>query len=116
MFLRLAALGADQVALLIDENTYTGTTSVNGGTLIVNPDEIRNYLATPAALAQAFNDLDSDHDGLADLGEALSGKTVVGTFDLGPLQSALKAEMAIGSANENVLGLGVSMVQLPPRL
>jgi hypothetical protein len=61
MFLRVAALGAIQVAYLIGNAIQP-----NGDA--VNADDVGDYLAMNGTVRTVFDDLDANHDGRVTLG------------------------------------------------
>jgi prepilin-type N-terminal cleavage/methylation domain-containing protein len=93
MFLRLAALGANQVS--VDILNFTGGA--------VTPEDIRSYLQRRTTVQEVFNALDLNHDGMVSASEifALSdGNTSTNQF--GGFFAAMRAEMGIGAGNEHI--------------
>jgi prepilin-type N-terminal cleavage/methylation domain-containing protein len=108
MFLRVAALGAIQVAYLIGN-----VIEPNGDA--VNADDVGDYLAMNGTVRTVFDDLDTNHDGRVTLGEIFTNGP--GQFPLlGNLLPAAQNELHLGAGNENWAGEGVSLSQIPPRL
>jgi prepilin-type N-terminal cleavage/methylation domain-containing protein len=108
MFLRVAALGAIQVAYLIGNAIQP-----NGDA--VNADDVGDYLAMNGTVRTVFDDLDANHDGRVTLGEIFTNGPAQFSL-LGNLPPAVQNELHLGAGNENWVGDGVTLSQVPPRL
>jgi hypothetical protein len=110
MFLRIAALGAAQVAGLL-LTPQQPTDSPNG----VTPETIRAYLGRATTVSEVFHAFDLNGDGKVSLAEILAlgnPNTTANSANLfGNFFVMLHSELAIG-ANENTLLPAVQLPQL----
>jgi prepilin-type N-terminal cleavage/methylation domain-containing protein len=112
MFLRLAALAANEIA-----NLFLGP-----DTAAATEDQVKSFLAQPSTVVDVFNGLDVNHDGIVTPAEIFSF-AAAGTSPaapaptlLGGFLAAVKVEMALGAGNEHISSLpGVKLPALPQR-
>lgn len=114
MYLRLAALAANQIVNFISEP----------GTAVATGDQIKSYLAQPSTVVDVFDGLDVNHEGTVTPAKifsfAASGTSPAATDAtptvLGPFLTAVKVEMALGAGNEHISTLpGIRLLDLPQR-
>jgi Tfp pilus assembly protein PilE len=113
MFLRIATIGATQVAVLI--NLHTSDAAANSSDTLT-ADDIGDYLALPTTVGQVFRELDTDHDGAVTLGEIFPPSPAAASPLAGNFLPAVQNELHLGAGNENWLEDGVKLAQLPQRL
>ncbi len=111
MFLRMASLGAKFVA-----DALLGDGSVRVA-------DVRNSFARQGSVAEAFNVLDADHNGIVTLSEIQSADPFAHSGgvnrSLSPFQALIQAmlnEMQLPAGGENPGSLGVRLADLPGRL
>lgn len=106
MFLRIAAKAACEI----------GNTILNFGATGVTEDEIKDFLARDSTVAEVFQALDFNRDGKVTQGEIFrpaetNRGTPGGMFH--DFLASVKAEMALGVANEHFEALGIALSDLP---
>ena len=119
MFLRMAAIGSQFVGASISPRAADGSVRPN-------PQDIRNSFASQGLIPQVFHILDLNGDGKITISELHTIASPNGGVSLPAIQGLLPAvqdtlglilkEMALGTAGEQVLGLGVKLSDLPRRL
>lgn len=113
MFLRLAALAANEIANLILGPDATAVTD----------DQVKSFLAQPSTVVEVFNGFDPNHDGIVTPAEIFSFAAArTSPFAaptptlLGGFLAAVKGEMALGAGNEHISSIpGVKLPDLPQR-
>jgi prepilin-type N-terminal cleavage/methylation domain-containing protein len=113
MFLRLAALAANEIANLILGPDATAVTE----------DQVKSFLAQPSTVVEVFNGFDPNHDGIVTPAEIFSFAAAGTCLSVAPTATllggfltAVKGEMALGAGNEHISSIpGVKLSDLPQR-